>query len=85
MAVDPHASPAKRIRYRVLFVEEIVERIERVSAGVVRSGFPDGEIRRIQPVGQLLCDRGNLVTFVLDSLSIHVYGDGLPACVAKEA
>ena len=59
----------------MFFVEEIIERIERMRPARICSGFADGQIRGEQPVGQLLRDRSDLVTFVLDSLSIHDIGD----------
>jgi hypothetical protein len=44
MIIDPHASPSECIRECMFFVEEVIERVERVRFTVVRAGFLDGEV-----------------------------------------
>ena len=68
--VDPHASPAERIGERMLFVEKVVERVERIRAALVCRGFLDGEIGREKTVGKPLCCRCDFVTLVVN-VSIH--------------
>src|SRR5690349_13989545 len=73
MAVDPEPAPTERIRKRVLFVEEIVERVERVGVSAAGGrGFLDGEVRCEEPVGQALCSGGHFVALVAD-MSVHLF------------
>lgn len=66
VVIDPHASPAKRVSERMLFVEEVIQRVERIGLLVVRSGFLDRQIGGEQAVGKALRNRCDFVTLVAE-------------------
>lgn len=82
MIVHPHASPAERISERVLFVEEVIERVEAVGLAARRAGFFNREVGGEQPVGQKLRGWRDFVALVAD-MSIHNRGSLYARVCAK--
>src|SRR5258705_13677839 len=72
--VDPQTSPAERIRERVLFVEEVIECVERVCAALAGRGLLDGQVGREEAIGKPLRSCRDLVAFVVH-MSVHGGGD----------
>src|ERR1700761_4322027 len=70
MVVDPQTSPAERVGERMFFVEEVVERVERIRVPRLGRAFLDGQVGREQPVRQALRSGRDLVTLIANQ-SLH--------------
>ena len=69
-AIDPHPCPPKRISKRIFFIEEIIERIERIRMALRRAGLFDGEVGGEEAVRKPLRHRSDFIAFVAN-MSIH--------------